>query len=182
MIAPATSRRWLLRLAYLGLVAFLLFIRLLPMSTLPVRVPGPDLLLCLTLVWVLRRPDVVTAPLIVSVFLLEDMLTLRPPGAWTLLVLVGSEFLRDRAQALRGLPFFVEWAMVTAVTALMALAMRLLMTLAMVPQTALSLTLMQVLTTILAYPLVAGVTLLVFGRRFGRPERDATSRISGRSA
>lgn len=178
MIDPATSRRWMLRGVFLALALFLMFLRLLPLSTLPTHWPGPDLLLCLAFAWVLRRPDVVGAPLLVAVFLLEDMLTLRPPGLWTLLVLFGSEFLRDRASALRRLPFLVDWAMVAAVIFLITLANRLVLGLAMVPQAGLWLTVMQMIATMLAYPVLVGATRLGAHLISGGADRDGTTRRS----
>lgn len=171
MIAPATSRLWLGRASYLGLAALILFWRLLPISTSPARLPGPDLMLGLTLAWVLRRPDHLPALSIVAVFLLEDMLALRPPGLWPVLVLLGSEFLRDRIAVMRGLPFLAEWATVTAVMAAMMLAQRLIFGVTFVPQLGLGLGLMQLLTTALAYPAIVGLTVLVFGRHPVEPGR-----------
>lgn len=165
MIDPVTAHRWSYRALFLALAALLLFLRLLPLSTLPARIPGPDLMLCITFAWVLRRPDFVPAVAIVAVFVIEDMLAMRPPGLWALVVLLGSEFLRDRAGAMRGLPFMAEWATVTAVMAIMLLANRLVLALVMVPQTGLGLTLLQLLTTVAAYPLVVAASHLALGLR-----------------
>lgn len=165
MIDPVTAHRWSYRALFLALGALLLFLRLLPLSTLPARIPGPDLMLCITFAWVLRRPDFVPAVAIVAVFVIEDMLAMRPPGLWALVVLLGSEFLRDRAGAMRGLPFMAEWATVTAVMAIMLLANRLVLALVMVPQTGLGLTLLQLLTTVAAYPLVVAASHLALGLR-----------------
>ncbi|MEI4473519.1 rod shape-determining protein MreD [Frigidibacter sp. MR17.24] len=182
MIDPVTSRRWSLRALFVALACLMIFLRILPLSTVPARLPGPDLVLCLALAWVVRRPDVVSAPLIVAVFLFEDMLTLRPPGLWTLLVLLGTEFLRDRASALRRLPFLVDWAMVAAVVLLITLASRLVLGLAMVPQTNLWMTVAQMVATILAYPPVVGATHLAARLLPGPTEGDGTARGLGRTA
>lgn len=165
MIDPVTARRWTYRALFVALAALLLFLRLLPLSTLPARIPGPDLMLCIAFAWVLRRPDFVPALAIVAVFVIEDMLAMRPPGLWALFVLLGSEFLRDRAGAMRGLPFLAEWATVTAVMAIMLLANRLVLALVMVPQTGLGPTLLQLLTTVAAYPLVVAASHLALGLR-----------------
>lgn len=165
MIDPVTARRWTYRALFVALAALLLFLRLLPLSTLPARIPGPDLMLCITFAWVLRRPDFVPAVAIVAVFVIEDMLAMRPPGLWALFVLLGSEFLRDRAGAMRGLPFLAEWATVTAVMAIMLLANRLVLALVMVPQTGLGPTLLQLLATVAAYPLVVAASHLALGLR-----------------
>ena len=56
--------------------------------------PAPDLMLALTLAWVVRRPDLLPAPLIAAYFFVEDILMMRPPGLWALIVLGATEFLR----------------------------------------------------------------------------------------
>ena len=174
MVDPLTAQRWSFRALYLGLAALLIFFRLLPLSTLPGGVPGPDLMLCMTFVWVLRRPDFLPAAAIVAVFLLEDLLLMRPPGLWTVLVLLATEFLRDRVAMMRSLPFFVEWATVAGVLAAMVLANRLILALAMVPQGGLGLTLLQLLVTAIAYPAVVFLTRTAFGlRRTGPGGSDA---------
>ena len=48
-------------------------------------------------------------------FLLDDLLSYRPPGLWTALVLIATEVLRARESGTRDLPFWGEWAMVGAV-------------------------------------------------------------------
>ena len=165
MADAVTANRLGYRGLFLGLAAAVFFLRLLPISTEPVAWPGPDVMLCLALAWVLRRPDFVPAATVVAVFLLEDMLLMRPPGLWTLLALVATEFLRDRAVVLRDIPFLVEWLMVAALMAAMLLANRTVLAVLMVPQAGLGLSLAQYLSTVLAYPLVVGLSQFVFGLR-----------------
>lgn len=165
MVDAVSANRFGYRGLFLGLALAVFFVRLLPLSLEPVTWPGPDLLLGLTLAWVLRRPDFVPATVVVAVFLLEDMLLMRPPGLWALLVLLGTEFLRDRAVVLRDIPFVVEWLMVSALVALLLLADRMVLAVAMVPQAGLGLMLAQYLSTVLAYPLVVGLSQFVFGLR-----------------
>lgn len=163
MIDPVTAHRWSFRALYLGVAALLLFLRLLPLSTAPGGIPGPDLLLCLTFAWVLRRPDCVPPLALAGVFLLEDLLTMRPPGLWTLLVLLAAEFLRDRRPMMRSLPFLAEWSFVAAVTAAVVLSNRVLLAITMVPQPGLGLTLLQLVMTLAAYPLVVAGSRYLFG-------------------
>ena len=114
MVDPVTSTRLGYQAAFVGLAALVLFVRALPLSAVPAVIPAPDLLLCLAIAWVLRRPDFIPVVVIVAVFLMEDILSMRPPGLWTLIVLFGTEFLRSRATLTRDLPFLLEWAMVGA--------------------------------------------------------------------
>lgn len=165
MVDPVSANKAGYRLMFLGLAAAVFFLRILPLSTEPVAWPGPDVLLCLALAWVLRRPDFVPAATIVAVFLVEDLILMRPPGLWTLLALFTTEFLRDRAVVLRDIPFLVEWLMVAALMAAMLLVNRLVLEVAMVPQAGLGLSLAQYLSTVAAYPLVVLLSHSVFGLR-----------------
>lgn len=177
MVDPVTASRQAHRLLFLAIAATFLFVRLLPLSTMPARIPGPDLLLCLTLVWLQRRPDYVPALLIVCVFLFDDILSMRPPGLWPLVVLLGTEFLRSREATLRDLPFIVEWFVTSGLILVLSLANWLFLSLVMVPQAGFGPMLIQVLTTIAAYPMVVGITLLAFGvRKTSKGEVDALGR------
>ncbi|MFD2439676.1 hypothetical protein ACFSS8_05565 [Paracoccus kondratievae] len=72
------------RLRIFGQVLFILlflailFWRLLPLSPGSIGWPGPDLALCLTVFWVLRRPEQVPVLTIAALFLIEDILLMRP--------------------------------------------------------------------------------------------------------
>ena len=63
-MAEAASRngRWLHRAAFALIAAAVLFLRLLPIDTMPGGLPGPDVMACLTLAWALRRSADRVAP------------------------------------------------------------------------------------------------------------------------
>ncbi len=146
---------------FLALAGLSLFIRMLPLGARGWTFPGPDLLLCLTLAWVVRRPDYLPAPVIGAVFFLEDLLLMRPPGLWALMVLLGTEFLRRRTGTLRGLNFWFEYATVGGTLLAMLLLNRLILAIVMVPQPPFSLSFGQFLGTVLAYPAVVAVSHFV---------------------
>lgn len=158
-----TANRWLFGAAYFGLMCVIILWHILPIELGPTGYPGPDIPICITMVWVLRRPQYLPAPLIALVFLITDLLFLRPPGLWTAIVVLGVEFLRARAATSRDLPFPVEWAMVSAVLVAMHVANRVVLSALLVPQTGFGLVVLQVLATILAYPLIVLLSRLVFG-------------------
>jgi rod shape-determining protein MreD len=169
MVDLVTTARVGYRTAFVALAATFLFLRILPLGALPPAWPGPDLLLCMTIVWVLRRPTYVPVGLIVGVFLLDDLVTARPPGLWTLVVLLGTEFLRSRAVLTRDLPFVVEWAMAAAVILAMTLAFRAALVVFMVPMTGLGPVLLQFLSTMIAYPVVVLASAWALGLRKTAP-------------
>lgn len=159
LFGPVTGHR----LLFVALACALFFLRLLPLDTAAGRWPGPDLLLCLTIAWTLRRPDYLPIWLIAMVIFVEDILSLRPPGLWTALVIAGSEFLRSRMALMRGVNFGLEWVLVTALMAGIFLAYRLVLGFAVVPQVPLGQAALQFLATVLFYPAVVGLSWAAFG-------------------
>ncbi len=127
MIDRIALNRGFYRVVLLLVAAVIMFTRLLPLDLGAGRLPGPDLLLVLVMAWVVRRPDYAPAVLIVPMFFLADMLFLRVPGVWTMMVLLGTEFLRRRETRLREQSFLVEYGMVAATLLAMLVGQRLLM-------------------------------------------------------
>jgi rod shape-determining protein MreD len=171
MIDGATREVWLHRVVFVALALFFMFFRLLPMApALPaacpadgswcrltawlMQMPGPDLLLCIVFAWTMRRPDYLPVLLIAAVVLLEDMVLLRPPGLWTALVIIASEFIRSRVALTRELNFGVEWLLVSAMMVGMLVVYRLGFGLVLLPQPPFGFALMQVVWSILCYPVV----------------------------
>lgn len=71
--------RWVLTLGYVAVCGALMFTRLLPLDSLPPSWAGPDLIICVTMAWMLRRPDSVPMIVIAAVALMADFLFQRPP-------------------------------------------------------------------------------------------------------
>ncbi len=165
MISLWRAAHWGYRALFLGLALLLLFLRLLPLGADPGRFPGPDLVLCMIMAWVMRRPDYLPVWLIAAVVLAEDLILMRPPGLWTALVVMGSEFIRSRAALTRELNFVVEWLLVTGLMVAMLLAYRMAFTLALLPQPPFGFAVVQVIWSALAYPLVVGASRLVLDLR-----------------
>lgn len=158
-------RLWGLRAVFAVLVGVVLIAALLPLSVEAPGIPGPDLVLCVILAWVLRRPDVLPVTLIVAVVLLEDFLFQRPPGLWTLLVLAGSEIVRRRAYREGDMPFVLEYGLVAATVTTMMIAERIVLAVVFVPQPSLGAHLLHLGTTLATYPLVVAISVFVLGVR-----------------
>lgn len=177
MVDPVAARVWFYRAAFLGLALFILFVRILPVGTAPGSWPGPDLMLCLMLAWVTRRPDYLPAPMVAGVVLVEDLMFMRPPGLWAAIVVMATEFLRSRAPLTRELGFVAEWLMVGVVMLAMLLGYRTVLALAFVDQAPFGMAFAQTAMTILCYPVVTG--LLHLALRLRKPstgEVDAFGR------
>jgi rod shape-determining protein MreD len=194
MVDPASREIWLHRALFLAIALFLLFWRLLP---LPVpmlsdcgdaaslcrarvwlwRLPGPDLLLCVIFAWTMRRPDYLPALLIAAVVLLDDFILMRPPGLWTALVLIASEFVRGRVALTRELNFAVEWLLVAGLMLAMLLVYRTIFAVSLLPQTGFGYAMIQLVWSILCYPAVVFVSRFVLDlHKPGMGEIDAYGR------
>lgn len=153
------------RVLFVGLAAVLLFLRLLPVDSGTEGWPGPDLLLCLVLAWTMRRPDFLPVGLVAVVVVVEDLLLMRPPGLWAALVVLAAEFIRARVALTRELTFVVEWLLVAGIMVSLFLAYRVIFALAFVPQAGFGYAMVQVIWSILCYPLVVVVSRLALDLR-----------------
>ena len=169
---------WTHRLIFVGTAAFLMFLRLLPLHPAAAgHLPGPDILLCLAFAWTMRRPEYLPVWLLAAVLLLEDFLLMRPPGLWTALVVIATEFIRSRVALTRELSFGVEWLMVAALMFAVFLAYRLVFAVAFLPQPEFAFAAVQILWSIAAYPVAVAISR--FGLDLRKPaagEVDAKGR------
>jgi rod shape-determining protein MreD len=163
MAETQPPRLWLRHATFILLALMIVFMQLLPLNTTPRVLPAPDLLLLFTCIWVARRPDHVSVVTVAALFLLADFLFHRPPGLMAALVVVATEGLRARATALRSASFGMEWLTVALAIVAITLAGRFALTIVMMPQAPLGLTLLQMVMTILAYPLAVVVAWGLFG-------------------
>lgn len=176
MIEPLRRQRMLGQALFVLLFLAILFWRLVPMAPGRVFWPGPDLSLCLAMVWVLRRPDQVPVLTIGLIFLIEDIILLRPIGLWAAVMVIGTEAARKREAGWRELPFMVEWLRVAILMAVMMAGYRFLMAVFFLPLPPLGQVILQYIATIAAYPLVAGLAGWLFGLPRNRAESDTRLR------
>lgn len=156
------------------LATAIVFFALLPLDIEAVTIPGPDVLLLLCLVWMMRRPDYAPAGLIIAITLIADFLFLRPPGLWTLIVLAGTEFIRTREPGWRDTPFLLEWLTASVLITVMSLAHALILAIFVVQQPPFGATLIQVIMTVVFYPIASALLGRAFGIRKRAPgEPDA---------
>lgn len=163
MAEPADTRIWMNRGLFI-LLAFVIVVgNLVPFDMQPSSWAAPDLLLAVTLAWVVRKPDYIPVFVIAILFLMTDLLFQRPPGLWAALVVVLTETIRRQNRDFRNMPVLIEWSTVAIAIIAMTLINRLILAIVMVPQAPLGLTLIQMITTILSYPFVVLVAHFVFG-------------------
>ena len=177
MAETGATRTWAMRGTYAALAATVLFAQLLPLDFTPRRIAPPDWIAALTFAWALRRPDFVPPWLVAAVLVLADLLMQRPPGLWAALVLVAAEYLRRRDRGLRDSTFLEEWLTVALVLGIISLIYRVILGLTIVSAGTFALALTQYGATVLAYPLVVGLSHLLFGVRHTAPgEYDPAGR------
>lgn len=165
MVNPIIARRVLFWGILLAISAFIIFMRILPLGMPTEHWPGPDWTIAISFAWVLRRPNYVPVFLFAFILLLSDMIYLRPPGLWAGLGVIGLEFLRGRAQFSRELPFLIEWAMVAGVLLIMMLANRTILAVFLVGQNSFAMDSLQLVATIVVYPLIVIISALFLGVR-----------------
>lgn len=174
-----TPHIWTMRIAYVALALVIIFFHLLPLDTQPRRWAPPDLLLAFTYAWALRRPDYVPLLLMAGVMLMADLMFQRPPGLFALLVVLGGEYLKYRTQGLSDASFLGEWAAVCIVVVGVTLLNRLILGLVLVPPPALTPSLIQMILTVMIYPLIVLVSQFLLGVR--RPAPNDAGTLGGRA-
>ena len=167
-MASAISRKWSYRAGYVLLCGVLIFFKMLPLGTVPSRIPGPDLIFVFTAAWVLRRPVYVPVLAIAGVHFLTDLMFLRPPGLWTALCLLGYEFLRTRRFGPVEITLPVEIILVALTFSATVVAYLLVLKLLLVPAPGLLPMALHVLTTIAAYPFAVAISHFIFDVKRGR--------------
>lgn len=165
MAESAGAKLWVMRGTFVLLALAILFWQLMPFSTVPHNWAGPDLLLVMMMLWVLRRPDYAPIPLVAGLMLLADFLLSRPPGLMAVVTVLVSENLRRRAMTGTEMPFSVEWLTASAGMAAIVISTRILTAIFLLEQPSLGLTLIQLIMSIAVYPLVAGLLGVLLGLR-----------------
>lgn len=149
------SNVWGMRAIFFALIAIILFFQLLPLYTAPRGWTGPDLVMAFAFAWAVRRPDYVPSGLLALLFLLTDLLLQRPPGLWAAMMLVACESLKSQARTLRDAGYFTEFFSVAVMIIGVALAYQVVLALFLVGSPIWSLTIIQTLMTLVAYPVAA---------------------------
>lgn len=163
MAERADSKTWINRGAFVLLAFVLIVVDLVPLDMRPSYWAAPDLLLVATLVWVARKPRYLPVFVIAVLFLMTDFLFMRPPGLWAALVVVLTEVIRRQNRDFRNMPLLVEWGTIALGIVAITLANRLILAIVVARQAPIGLTLIEMVTTILAYPLVLIVAHFAFG-------------------
>ncbi|MEL6685824.1 MAG: rod shape-determining protein MreD [Pseudomonadota bacterium] len=156
-------KTWVQAGIFMALAFVLIVVDLVPLDMRPSLWVAPDLLLAVTLAWVVRKPTYVPVLVIATLFLMTDFLFMRPPGLWAALVVILSEVLRRQHREFRNMPLLVEWGTVAFGVVAITVVNRLVLAIVTLPQAPLGLTLIEMIATILVYPIILLIAHFVFG-------------------
>ena len=163
MAERADSKTWVQRGVFVVLAFVLIVIDLVPLDMRPSLWASPDFLLTATLVWVARKPRCVPVLIIATLMLMTDFLFMRPPGLWAALVVVLTEVIRRQNRDFRNMPLLVEWGTIAVGILAITVVNRVVLALVMAPQAPLALSLIEMVATILVYPVVLLIAHFAFG-------------------
>ena len=163
------ARPWTMRIAFTALVMVILFFHMLPLQTATGGWIWPDFILAFALAWSVRRPDYVPLVLLAGLFLLADLLLQRPPGLWAVLALVACAQMQQQARTLRDASLATELMSAAAWIVGVGVGYRIVLAVLLVDMPALAPALLQVVVTVIAYPLVVAMTHLFMGVRKATP-------------
>ena len=169
MIDPNLVHLWIMRALFVLLSLAILFFHLLPLNPTPSRWAGPDLLVAVTFAWAIRRPEFVPILLVACVTLLADLMLQRPPGLWSAMVVCAAEWLKSRERRQRETTFVLEWLTFAGTLTLITALYHAVLTILILAPGTLTLAVIQTVMTIVAYPLVVGVSHFAFGVRRAAP-------------
>ena len=155
-------RAWWMRTAFVLIAGVILFGALLPLGAGAGRMPGPDILTALAFAWVLRRPDYVPVWILAAVLFVADIVTMRPPGLWAALTVLGIETARSRTGTWADMPFLLELTVVGLILTAVTVANAALSAIFFVDQPPLHHTVIRLFATMCFYPLVVLITDSVF--------------------
>ena len=172
MVEQGPLGLWARRALYLVVAGVVVLAGLVPIGAAPRAVPPPEMLLALTLAWIARRPREVPAPAVAAVFLLADMLFLRPPGLHALAAVAAAEWLR--AHPARDGDPLSEWGRAGAAILVAGLAEQAVLALTLTAGPPLGPALARAALTAAFYPIAAAVVWSVPGAR--RPPRREPER------
>ena len=158
-MSPAPGRlslyiRWsgMFFLVLFGWLAILL--ELAPLNEAAGALPSPDILLCVVIFLVVRRPVGTPGVLVLALGLARDLLGGGPVGLGALVLLAAAETVRALAGPLRRRSRLYEFAMVAALAAATALAQVIVLTMTFAALPPLELLGLRFLMTVGAYLVV----------------------------
>lgn len=171
-IAP---KIWLYRGMFVALSLLMIAIPLLPLNFSPSRIATPDLLLCVIIAWIIRRPSSAPLILVAALALLGDAVLMRPMGLWAMLVIIVSEAVRFSAKTIRERGLLFEFIVVGLSLVAMTLTQNLILFLTLATPYPFVRLVQLNMITLICYPFIVALLYYLFRVRApslkGLPDR-----------
>lgn len=166
------------RAAWVGVSIVAILIPLVPLGHQAEAWLVPDLLFCVTIIWVIREPRITTMGLIAIIGLIGDIFLGRPLGLGAIMLLLVSEAFRQQARFFQENPYILEWLATSLFYLIAQLAMSLMLLITFADPPPMGVLLRYVTVTALAYPVITA--LLILGMRLRSPPPGQVSDRLGR--
>ena len=153
---------WLRRALFCIAVFALLAFRMIPPGTHLAFLPQPDVLFCVMATWIIRRPELVPPWLVAALVFTSEILFLQVPGLWSAIVVIATEYLRTQVNRLRHMSFAYEWLHFSVSYTVGALTYQFIAMLAFMQTAPADRVILDIVFTVLAYPLLVALANLVF--------------------
>ncbi|MEM8555135.1 MAG: rod shape-determining protein MreD [Pseudomonadota bacterium] len=152
--------RLLAAVGFVAVALLLMMVQMVPAPAQPENLPGPDLVLALTLAWVGRSPQTLPVILIACVLLAADLLLQYPPGLGAALGVIAAEVLRRHILRFRTRYFPAEWSRAALLIFAVGLGHWIILGLTFSPQPVLGDIVLRAMFTAAAYPVFVGALSL----------------------
>lgn len=162
-------RLWMYRASFVGIGLLCVLWSIIPFDLSADALPVPDLFYCITMAYVVRRPEYVPIWAVFFVFFMRDVLTQAPLGLFTLLIVMATEVVRANIQAFREYIFGLEWLWIAAIFVFITLLQQALLALTLSDTPRLLEQVLLILFTVLVYPVIVGAMKFGFGITRPRP-------------
>ncbi len=156
-------RLWMYRAGFLAIGFACILWAIIPFDMSASTLPVPDFFYCVTIAYIVRRPEYVPVWAVFLVFFLRDILTQAPLGLFTLLVVMGSEVVRANIQAFREYIFGLEWLWVATIFTIITVVQQVLLALTLSDTPRFVVQVLLIVFTVLAYPVIVGAMKFGFG-------------------
>jgi rod shape-determining protein MreD len=167
-------RLWMYRASFVAVGMLLILWSIIPFDLSAGAMPVPDLFYCITMVYVVRRPEYVPIWAVFFVFFMRDVLTQAPLGLFTLLMVMGTEVVRANIQAFREYIFGLEWLWMATIFVAITLIQQVLLALTLSDTPRFLEQVLLILFTVMTYPVTVGAIKYGLGITRPRPgELDA---------
>ena len=154
------------------------YLAILPLGAKSNAAAVPDLFYCVTIAWVMRRPESAPVFLVAAASFLIDIVLGRPMGLWSLILVLASEYFRGRETG-KGMQMrLLEWLSVSLLFLVMLIVYKFALTIGFAFSPNYTALAWHFLITALAYPFV--VAVLYWGLNIRAPLPADRSRNMGR--